>query len=116
MSRRRSRSAGTILKRSKARRRKRNQQFSNIEALLADIAKRQQASMLKAPPHRADDALALAIVMQEMPLDVADHRPPHVEYRAREQAEHEKMGRLRAARLARDALLNDPGRRLWNGM
>ena len=56
-----------------ARRRQRYQQFSDIQALLADIAERQQAPMLQASPHTSDYALTDAVVMQKFPLNVAQH-------------------------------------------
>ena len=72
--RRRSSHLGIILERGAARGRQTDRKRSNIAVLLADIAKRQQALMLKAPPHSpVDYALASAVVTQKLTFDVAQH-------------------------------------------
>jgi hypothetical protein len=63
----------TVFKRGVARRGQRDLQFPDVEALLTDVAIRQQALVLKAPAHRPDHALAVAVVLEKLPLNLAQH-------------------------------------------
>jgi hypothetical protein len=68
-----SRRARAVIERSVASRGYANQQVPDVDDIFPDVAKRHQPPMLMAAQARADEALALAIVVQQMPFDFAQH-------------------------------------------